>query len=100
MFDNTKEQRFEFTITVTPKSKGDYGSVRIGGLMRDLKDCLSEFRNMKEAILRHVDGVQSVEITVEDYLQEFESITGEYDVREASKKDLNNLKRIGENDGE
>lgn len=100
MFDNTKEQRFDFTITVTPKSRGDYGSIRIGGLMRDLTDCLNEFRDMKEAIIRHVDGVDNVEITVEDCFQEFESITGEYSVREAAKKDLNDLKRIGENDGQ
>lgn len=31
MFDNKEGQRFDFEITVVPRSRGDLGSICIGG---------------------------------------------------------------------
>ena len=66
---------FDFSITLTPKSAGDYGCVRMGGMSRTIKECLSQANEICDQIKRHVDEVDSLEITIVDESGRFEDIT-------------------------
>lgn len=93
MWDNKDEQRFDFYIKVSPKARGDFGCIRVGGLNRDIKECLSIYEDMKEQIKRHVDNVEDVQIVIEDVYGEFETIEGEYSANRHKNKLLTEFKK-------
>ena len=66
---------FDFSITITPKSVGDYGCVRMGGMSRTIKECLYQANEICDEIKRHVDGVDHLEITVQDESGRYADIT-------------------------
>lgn len=74
MFDNAEDQRFDFTLVINPSSRGDFGAIRIGGLHRSIGECVYDAEQMKQEILRHVDGIESISYTVEDIYSEYEDI--------------------------
>lgn len=66
---------FDFSITITPKSVGDYGCIRMVGMSRTIKECLSEANEICDEIKRHVDGVDHCGITVIDESGRYADIT-------------------------
>ncbi len=66
---------FDFSITLTPKSAGDYGCVRMGGMSRTIKECLSQANEICDEIERHVGGVDHLEITLQDESGRYADIT-------------------------
>lgn len=75
MLDNKENQRFDFQIIITPKSRGDFGCIRIGGLYRSLEECHREARTMIEEVSRHVDGVDNIDYIISDVYQEYVDIS-------------------------
>jgi len=71
LFENREDERFEFTLEITPRSAGDFGAVSIGGCYRSPSDCISNFTEIKEQIERHVDGVDSVSLIISDVYNEY-----------------------------
>lgn len=97
LFDNNEDQRFEFTLTITPKSVGDYGAFSIGGRQRSPEECFSLASEMEEQIKRHVDCVDSIEVTVNDVYQEYEDLSDWYynqQKRKFSKENNVNLWKV------
>jgi len=62
----TKMVCFDFTLELTPKSAGDFGCISMGGMSRTIKECLSQAAEIQEQIERHVDGIDSVSVTIVD----------------------------------
>lgn len=92
MFDNTEEQRFDFEITVVPRSRGDFGSARIGGQYRELKECYSAAQEMMDEIVRHVYGVEYCYYTVQDVYDEYAGLPG-WKVGQLKNKPWENVKK-------
>ena len=74
MFDNRKDQRFEFEVEISPKSAGDFGCVSIGGMYRSIEECIREATEIDEQISRHVDGVESFHFKIVDVYGEYEDV--------------------------
>lgn len=74
-FNNKEDERFGFTLTVTPRSAGDFGCARIGGMYRDIETCIRDANEITEAIERHVDGVDSVDFVINDAFADYGDIT-------------------------
>ena len=75
MFSNDEDQRFNFEVEISPKSAGDFGCVRIGGMYRSIEQCIQEAREMDEQISRHVDGVESFSFKIVDAFGEYKDIS-------------------------
>lgn len=101
MLDNKEEQRFDFKIVIEPKSRGDLGALRIGGLMRSIKECFDEYQEMKGQIERHVDGVGRIDIVIDDQFGALNDIESEWLAEELKDLPLNEaMSKIGFNDFE
>lgn len=74
MFENKENQRFDVEMTLTLKSRGDFGCIRIGNLSRSIEECIYEAEEVRDDILRHVDGIESVSYKVIDEYQEYKEI--------------------------
>ena len=75
LFDNNEDQRFEFTLTIYPKSAGNFGCVSIGGMYRSPEECFSLASEMEDQIKQHVDSVDSVDVTVTDIYNEYQDLS-------------------------
>lgn len=78
LFNPKEDERFEFEVTLTPRSAGDFGSISIGGCYRSPERCISDFKEIKEGINRHVDGVESLHMMMIDVYEEYEDIAPWY----------------------
>jgi len=65
-YDDEQGVCFDFTLELTPERAGDFGSVYMGGMSRTIKECLSQAAEIQEQIERHVDGIDSVSVTIVD----------------------------------
>ena len=75
MFSNDEDQRFNFEVEISPKSAGDFGCVRIGGMYRSIEQCIQEAKEMDEQVSRHVDGVESFSFKIVDAFGEYKDIS-------------------------
>lgn len=75
MFNNDEYQRFNFEVEISPKDKGDFGSIRIGGMYRSIEECISDANEMDEQISRHVDCVESFSFKIVDAFGEYKDIS-------------------------
>lgn len=87
-YDQDQGVCFDFYITLTPKSAGDFGCVSMSGMSRSIKECLRDAQAIEEQIKRHVDEVDSVSITITDESGKFDDIS-EWEAEKIIGRDWN-----------
>lgn len=65
-----KTEQVNHRLVIYPQHPGDFGFCHIGGMKRDADETVRILEEMQQQVLRHVDGVRSRNVQIENDIEE------------------------------